>query len=79
MPRKGSNPDVAWVRAQVPHKVRLVAHEVATRTGLTVHMVYTVMLSKHMYDVDPEELAAEIISDLFSERGHQQHVRNSKS
>lgn len=59
------NPNIGWVRTRIPRQAQDNAHAVARLLGVTVWMLYTMILSRELYNCDPVAYAAELRSQVF--------------
>jgi hypothetical protein len=58
------NPDLAWVRCQVPRRCHELALEASRRLGIPVTMVYTCILTRDLWRSNREHWLRKFIADV---------------
>lgn len=61
------NPDMAWVRCQVPRRCHALALEASRRLGISVTMVYTCVLTRDLWRSNPERWLRKFCADVGAE------------
>jgi hypothetical protein len=56
--------EISWVRCQVPRRVHMNVRAVSRLTGITIAQIYTLILSRELYDISPVNYAAWLLCDL---------------
>lgn len=58
---------VRWVRCVVPHDVHASAKYIAKRLGQSTHFTYTMILTRALWALDPEQVAQEMAAEMHIE------------